>query len=315
MHPGKAMMQSESFPTKMWESWQAVQKHDYVIGDFGWAGWDYLGEASAGSTFLVKRGEPDPPISTPIRLDYPWFGSACGDLDLLGFPKPQWYYKRVLWNDSQLEMAVERPVPDGMEQRALYWSYYDELQSWTWNVPPGFMMRVRIYASVDRIRLQLNGRQVAEAEFEASDRNVRTFDIPYQPGELRAVGFIGGREVASRVFRTAGAPARLRLKPFEPKLPAGRSSIAHLIVEVLDREDQLVPDAVVDVAVEARGAGTVFGMANANLKNMDSFRTSGRFTYHGRALAVVRSTGIAGSARVWAHADGLTSGNCTLRFS
>jgi beta-galactosidase len=315
IHPDKAMAQTESFPAQIWENWQAVKTHDYVIGDFGWAGWDYFGEASAGSTLLLPHGAPDPALAAPLRLGYPWFGAVCGDLDLIGFPKPQWYYKTVVWGDSALEMAVERPVPPGMEQRAAYWSYYDELQSWTWDVAPGTNLRVRTYSAGDRVSLHLNGREIAAAPVTLADKCVKVFDIPYSPGELVAIAFRANREIGRRTFRTAGAPNRLNISAFEKIMPAGRDSICHLVVEVLDSHGGLVPDAIVDVGVNVEGAGQLMGMANANLKNMDSFRSKQRYTYHGRALAIVRSTGEGGAAKVIATAPGLAPAMAGIWFT
>lgn len=315
LHVDKAMLQTESFPAQIWENWQAVKTHDYVIGDFGWAGWDYFGEASAGRTVLLPRGAPDPAFMEVHRLDYPWFGAVCGDLDLLGFPKPQWFYKTVVWGDSALEMAVERPVPPGMEQRAAFWSYFDELQSWTWNVAHGTILRVRTYSAGDHVSLHLNGRQIAAAPVTPADKCVKVFDIPYSPGELVAVAFRDNQEIARRKFKTAGAPKRLKIDAFAKSMPAGRDSICHLVIEVLDAHGALVPDAVVDVGVNVEGAGQLMGMANANLKNVDSFRSKQRFTYHGRALAIVRSTGEGGAAKVTTTAPGLAPAMAALWFT
>ena len=48
-----------------------------------------------------------------ISLPFPWFNCYCGDIDLIGQPKPQWFHRRVIWGLSKLEMAVQRPVPEG----------------------------------------------------------------------------------------------------------------------------------------------------------------------------------------------------------
>jgi len=105
--PDRVMMGTESFPLQTFENWQMVQKHSYVIGDFVWTGMDYLGESGIGNAQL---NSPNPfpqagasaapqgelggiPISSflPIFADYPWFNAYCGDIDLIGEPKPQFY--------------------------------------------------------------------------------------------------------------------------------------------------------------------------------------------------------------------------------
>ncbi|MFL6075536.1 MAG: hypothetical protein ACJ73S_19275 [Mycobacteriales bacterium] len=112
--------------------------------------------------------------------------------------------------------------------------------------------------------------------------------MPYAPGELTAVASRNRREIGRRTLRTVGAPVALRLTPDVRHLTTGRDALAHVLVEVVDGHGRLVPDAVVPVTFEVAGAGELAAVGNGNPHNVDSFRRPHRYTWHGRALAILR---------------------------
>ena len=311
-HPDRPLVIGEAWHQEIYDDWKSVIDHPWAIGTFSWTGWDYLGESGAGVPRLFPVGAPQPPISLPA-LPYPWISSYQGDHDLIGQPKPQLYWKRVVWGLSDLEMAVERPAPDGFEQRALVWSYYDELQSWTWPGREGKDMKVRVYTTGDEVRLFLGGREVARKAVTDADKRVTTFVLPYAPGRLTATARRRGREIGRKSFDTAGTPAGLRLTTDDRGIAGEPGSLAHVLVEVVDDHNRQVPDAVALVSVAVRGPATLAGIGSANPHYVDSFQQPRRYTYHGQALAILRATGDRGTVTLTASAPGLRSTDVRLR--
>ena len=207
-----------------------------------WAGWDYLGEAGAGAPIYAANDQNLPVFGNGL---YPWFQDFQGDIDLIGQRKPQNYWRSVVYGSSPLELLVERPAPAGTQQFANNWSYYDELRSWTWDVPEGQDMTVHAYTTGDSVTLLLNGSPVATNPVTAADKRVSTFTVPYAPGELTAVASRNGQEIGQQTLRTTGAPAALRASATRQLLTTGRDDLAHVLVEVLDGHGRRVPDAVV----------------------------------------------------------------------
>ncbi|MGH9448677.1 MAG: DUF4982 domain-containing protein, partial [Terriglobia bacterium] len=236
--PQRVMMGTESFPMQAFENWQMVQKQPYVVGDFVWTGMDYLGEAGIGNAQLnssvpmlrapALKGEilGLPAVSFAlIFADYPWFNAYCGDIDLTGEVKPQLFYKRVVWGVSQLEMAVQRPVPEGRKELVSAWGWPDELKSWTWPSHEGENLSVRVYSRGDHVRVLLNGREIgAKAVSEATEFKAE-FEVAYAAGELRAVALKDDKPVAEAILKTAGKPARLRLNPDRESLRPDRNDL------------------------------------------------------------------------------------------
>ena len=116
-------------------------------------------------------------------------------------------------------------------------------------------------------------------------------------------------------FKTAGAPAKLRLRPDRTTLRANRNDLSYVIVEVLDEHDHLVPDAVVPVAFKVTGSGELAGVGSANPREMASFRQPRRNTFQGKCLAVLRPVRVAGGISLVAEAPGITPASLTIQLT
>lgn len=324
--PRRVMMGTESFPIQAFENWRMVQQQPYVIGDFVWTGMDYLGEAGIGNAQLnapFSRFQPSIPKGTIggepfasfalIFADYPWFNAYCGDIDLAGGAKPQLLYKRVLWDKSKLEVLVQRPVPEGRKQLVSAWGWPDELQSWTWPGQEGKPVTVRVYSKAEQVRLLLNGKEVGTKPVSSETQYKAEFEVPYAPGELKAVALNGNAAVATAALKTAEKPAALRLKTDRPSLRRDRNDLAYVTLEVLDASGTPVPDAAIPVSLEISGAGELAGIGTANPKDVESFRQPKLATYHGRCLAIIRPTGSAGRIMVLARSAGINASRTEIK--
>jgi beta-galactosidase len=329
VHPERAMTQSESFPVTIYQDAAFIRDNPWAVGNWVWAAWDYLGEAGIGKT-------PIPPVGTGATLGdqdvmpgwsiartlhhgwggfgypYPYFEANCGDLDLIGQRKPQNHWRAAVSGRSPVELLVLRPAPAGTEQVAVWWGYYDELTSWTWDVAPETPMIVHVYTLGDSVTLLLNGTQIGTATVTAGDRALATFTVPYRPGELTAVVSRAGSQLGRTTLATTGSPVALRLVPDVDGLTTSRDDLAYVLVEVIDQHGQVVPDAVFDVMFQVTGAGELAAVGNGNAHNVDSFRQPRRHTWHGRALAILRPAKQPGMLTLTATTPGLRPARLTV---
>ena len=314
-HADKTFLQSENTPPRMYDNWKLAQDHDWYAGSWVWSGWDYMGESGSGAPILKQTfAEAEAGKYGPVtgKIPYPWYTNAQGDIDLIGQRKPQNYWRAVIEGWSQLEVMVERPTPEGVEQFAVGYSYYDELQSWTWDVPQGQPMKIHVYTRGDAVTLLLNGKEIATKSVLPADKRVAAFVAPYAPGELIAIASREGREIARQTLTTTGAPAAIRLTSDVQTLSTSRSDLAHVLVEIVDADGRAVPDAVLRVDFTVEGDGELVGVANGNPHNVDSFKRPRRWTWHGQALAILRPAKQSGSVSLSATAPGLKSASVTL---
>jgi beta-galactosidase len=223
------------------------------------------------------------------------------------------HYKRVLWGESKLEMAVQRPVPEGRNERISSWGWSDELRSWTWPGHEGRSVKVRVYSSGDQVRLLLNSREVGTKPVSAATKFTVEFDVPYAAGELKAIALAEGSQIGELAFKTAGKPAKLRLRADRQSIRGDRNDLAYVTLEVVDQAGDVVPDATVAVAFSISGVGELAGVGTANPKDVQSFRRLRPRTFHGKCLAIVRPTAAAGNVLLRAQAEGLVSASVMLK--
>lgn len=304
--PQRIMCGTESIAGEAFENWRQVEQHPYVIGDFVWTAMDYFGEAGIGHA-LYAVGDAGP--QTP----WPWFNAYCGDIDVCGFKKPQSYYRDVVWGRSNLEMAVHEPVPAGKKEIVSYWGWPNEEQSWNWPGAEGRTLSVNVYSNYPEVRLELNGAVIGEKEVTGETRLTATFEVPYEPGELKAIGLKDGQEVESKMLKTTGEATAIRLTADRDHIRANRNDLAYITVEIVDADGRRVPNATIPIEFDVDGAGDLAGVGNGNPTDMKSFQSPRCETFRGRCLVILRPTGEKGNIRLRATAKGLTAATIPVK--
>lgn len=284
--PSRIIMAAESYQSEVFANWAIVQEQPYVVGDFVWSALDYLGEAGIGRVFL--SGEPA--LKHWEGNMWPWHGAACGDIDIIGWRKPISYYRNIVWDRGEkLYAAVIAPTPDGKPWNVTPWSLPPTLPSWTWPGNEGRELTVEVYSRHEAVRLELNGRSLGEQPTDRAHEFRAQFKVVYAPGELVAVGLVGGQEVERFALRTGGKVAALRVQPDTTRIRPGGQDLAFVMIEAIDANGVWVPTADVPVTVEVVGAGKLLALGNADLTSRESYLGPTRALHQGRALAVLRS--------------------------
>ena len=303
--PQRIMVGTESYPMQALENWNLVEKHPYVLGDFVWTAIDYLGEASIGHTTLDKTKK------SSFFLGWPWFNSYCGDIDLTGDKKAPSYYRDIVWKNEPIAMAVHAPVPDSMTEFVSYWGWPDERQSWTWPGTEGKSLQVRVFSRAPMVRLLLNGKIIGEQKL-AGATITAVFNVPYQPGKLKAVNVIDGKETDAVEFNTSGAPAHIRLVADRAQIKADRNDLSYITVEITDELGQVAPNAAIPVEFSINGPAEIAATGSGNPAEMESFQQPKRKTWRGKCLVIVRPSGTAGTITLKAVATGLPPAQITI---
>ena len=320
LFPNRLMMTSESFPVDMFDVWEQTNKYPWILGDFVWTGMDHLGESGIGH--VSRENEIVNHAVGSFARVWPYFASGAGDIDINGFKKAQSYYRDVVWNRSQLEMLVQ--IPDSLERKQLIslWGWYDEIACWSW---PGFERKkitIDVYTRCTSVRLELNGKIIGEKKVSANfnedkrtgDYNMKfipatqltaQFEIPYQPGELKAIGLIDGKEVVTKILRTAGTAKKIVLTPDRTIIKANRNDLVFVKVEVADENGNIIPNANTPVRFTISGEGEVAAAGNSSTNQMASFRQPACKLYQGKALIILRPFKKAGKIILKVESDSL----------
>ena len=310
--PSRVIMQTESFPRGAFDNWKLVTSNEYVLGDFVWTALDYLGESAIGRYYYVGDSEGE----HYVRPHYPWHGAYCGDIDLTGWRKPISHYRDLLYNpDKKLYLAVKEPDNYYGKIKETAWSVWPTWESWTWEGHEGKPIDVEVYSRYPKVRLYLNDKLVGEQPTGVEQQFKAVFNMPYQPGTLKAVGVEDDREVEEKVLVTAGKPAKIRLTADRKTLTANGQDLSFVTVEVVDKDGRVVPGAENRLTFDVKGAGVIAAVGNANLRDTDSYVGNQRNAWKGRAMVILKSARKNGSIRLKASAKGLASASLVVKVN
>ncbi len=311
-YPERVIYASESMPMFSFENWKTVEELPYVIGNFTWTAMDYLGEAGVGYPRLI-----DKPSGTEDRMaglsqffspdSWPIFNNFQGDLDLIGNPKTPYYYQHVVWRESQVEILVHRPIPEGKIEIVSPWGFPDELKSWNWEGHEGEKLQVNVYTRCPLVKLELNGEVIGEQTIDDTKSITATFEVPYEPGTLTARCYDqDGVEAASQTIKTLSEPMEIKLTADRSVIKADRNDLSYVIVEILDVKGNLVTYADdILVNLEISGNGEIAAVGSGSPLDMSSFQQPRKRSWQGWCLVIVRPKGEAGRIVLTASVDGL----------
>jgi beta-galactosidase len=184
---------------------------------------------------------------------------------------------------------------------------------------------VEVYTNADEVELFLNGRSLG-VEKRHADASPITYEVTYEPGTLKAIARIAGKEVSTDELRTAGRPTHLLLSTGlneahltntphptpAPTLAPDWNDVAYVTATLLDANGVVVPDSTTVVHFNITGSGELVAADNGNMLDHDPFHVSTRKLYTGNAVAIVRATRAAGRITVTATSDGLAPASLAL---
>jgi beta-galactosidase len=182
-------------------------------------------------------------------------------------------------------MAVKEPSGYKGVIKETSWSVWPTWESCSWNGWEGKDITVEVYTKASSASLYLNDKLIATKDVNRSTEYKAVFTLPYQPGTLKAVA---GN--ATTTLKTAGEAYAIRMTPDKKTLKADGEDLAFIILEIIDKNGNIVPEAAVPVDIEVSGAGTLLAAGSANLQDTEATTSSHVTTWKGRAMVVVRST-------------------------
>jgi len=305
LYPDRVIVGSETFPPEIAKNWRLVKKLPHVIGDFCWAGWDYLGEAGLcawqyGSNRLFK---PYP----CIMADSPLF-------DITGHRGTQTHIHEITWGLRREPFIAVQPVNyyDRKPSRTV-WRGTNSIASWTWDGYEGKGAVVEVYADADHVALFLNGTLLGERPAGDPYDFKAIFKTTYRPGELTAVAYgQDGKEIGRTTLTTADPQLCLHAQSEVSTLMADGADLAFINITLADKKGIVKPLAERKVTVQIEGAGTLMGFGCANPLTEEIFTDNEHTTYLGRALAVVRAGLKPGTVKVTVSAQGLQTRVLTI---
>ncbi len=252
------------------DDWVWQDDKDWVIGEFVWTGYDYLGEP------------------TPYDEYWPARSSYFGICDLAGLPKDRYYLYRSRWNKDEHTIHL--------------------LPHWSWGkARKGKITPVYCYTDYPTAELFVNGKsqgKISKNPTERLDRyRLRWNDVKYQPGELKVVVFDEqGNKAGEKTLRTAGKPTKIQLDVWtqhdSPTLKADGEDMAFVTVSLADAKGTFIPYASDQLSFEVTGAGSFEAVCNGDATSLESFKKPTMKLFSGQLVVIVRSSKTPGTIKL-----------------
>jgi len=169
------------------------------------------------------------------------------------------------------------------------WSWPGVLDSWNWAGYEGKILKVEAYTSCDRVSLKLNGRNLGTKEVGPENKLIAEWEVPYEPGVLKAAGFRKGRKVAESELLTVGKPRSIRLSADRKAIRADGHDLCYVNVEIVDAKGRRHPHAENLVRFSVNGPGILAAVGSAKPTATDSFQRPRRRAWEGRCQAIIMS--------------------------
>ena len=256
------------------DDWKMQDDYSWVIGEFVWTGYDYLGEPTPYDTYWPSRS------------------SYFGICDLAGLPKDRYYMYRARWNEQQHTTHL--------------------LPHWNWKGREGQVTPVYCYTDGVEGELFVNGKSQGRVRKDKSSRldryRLRWNNVKYEPGEIRVVTYNQyGDKIGEDVKRTAGEPTQMKFSVETPDhepiacmvegctdehnvlLNADGNDLAFITVSLLDKDGNECPLADDELTFEVKGAGTFKAACNGDATSLDSFTQPHMRLFSGKLVIVVQS--------------------------
>ena len=297
LHPDRVIVGSETLPKNLYHNWQLVKKFPYVIGDFMWTGWDYLGEAGIGTVRYKSFKNPG--------QDAPIISAGCGVIDICGKIRPEVQWNRLIWGlDHTPGIGVEPYTHAGETGSESMWRDTDAVASWSWAGCEGKKTKVTVYSDGETAELIVNGHSYGRKKTKECKAVFKR--VVYEPGTITAISYDGeGKEQSRTSMKTAAGPAELRVVADRSTLQAKTQDLAYISIDLTGADGITKSSEDTAVTVEVDGAGTLLALGSARPNMGENFFSDTHTTYYGKALAVVRGSDTPGKIKVTVKAKGL----------
>ena len=296
MFPERVILGSENFPKEIGFRWPLVEKLPYVIGDFTWTAWDYLGEAGIGKAVSLNPDDPllekgpwalMPQFSSP----FPWRTANDADFDITGRITPQGTYRSIVWGNPQTFLFSYPPEVFGKTELISPWGFPAVQACWNYEGQEGRPVELLAFSGAQEVEVFVNGRSVGRKPVNRERPlpcSVR-FETVYEPGNVEAVSYTDGREVSRAVLTTAGRPARLRLTPEKTTMKADGHDLIYVNIDVVDQQGNRVPEAEIPLAASLSGPALLSGFGTGNPVTAEDYTDRETRSYRGTATAILRA--------------------------
>ena len=287
-YPKRPLYGSENGMTL--DMWNSVADNDYVMGQFIWTGFEYLGEAGR----------------------YPTRSNTAGVIDLAGNKKPEFYFRQSLWSKKPMVFigTADKQVQTGPDN---LWSHKRVEPLWNWD--EGKIISVNAFSNCEEVELFLNNRSLGSKKMADFRNRTISWDVPFEKGILKALARNNGKAVADYELITTDVPVKIAAFCGNKQLKADKQDITHIYVTLCDEAGNTVYSANNEIQCVIDGPVLLLGMEDSNPSNIEDYKDNRQHAFHGKLLIYLQSLDKSGEAMIKITSPGLEPCNIELNIS
>ena len=285
---------------------ESLENNPNNLGEFIWTGFDYLGEPT-------PFGGKDNSTNGYWNGNWPARSSYFGAVDLCGLPKDRFYLYQSQWTKDPMVHVLPHWNWEGMEGKKIpVFSYTncDEVELFVNGKSHGKKIK-----GIDKTPIPINfidwegGRY--QGDFMSPYR--LHWNVPYEAGELKVIGYIDGKKVTEKQINTAKKPAKIELVPDRNLIKSDREDMSFVTVRILDIEGNLCPNSENLVEFELKGEGEIVAVGNGNPATTELFQSNQRKAFSGQCMVYIKASSSPGEIILKAKSDGLEGADITIQ--
>ena len=278
---------------------ESLENNPNNLGEFIWTGFDYLGEPT-------PFGGKDNSTNGYWNGDWPARSSYFGAVDLCGIPKDRFYLYQSQWTTKPMVHVLPHWNWEGMEGKEIpVFSYTncDEVELFVNGKSYGKKIK-----GIDKTPIPINfidwegGRY--QGDFMSPYR--LHWNVPYQAGELKVVGYIDGKKVTEKQIKTAGKPAKIELVADRNLIKSDGEDMVFVTVRVVDKDGNLCPNSNNLIEFKIKGEGVIVAVGNGNAATTELFQSNKRKAFSGQCMVFIKASKRDGYINLKAISEGLT---------
>lgn len=277
-HPKRIIFGSETFPQDIYKNWEAVKKYPYLLGDFMWTAWDYLGEVGIGGWCYETQ------YGLTFEKPYPWIIADAGAIDLIGTVGVEAKYASTVWGLEEKPFIGVRPVNQNSKKLVKsVWRGTNAIASWAWKDCEGQTAEIEVYSSACFVELYLNGKKIGRKKVKECKAFFKT---KYCAGSLLAVALNNKKEIVGK-SELQSAQSELSVGISCEKQSAKAGEVLFFEVCLCDKSGTVESNADTYLTARVEG-GTLLAFGSAQQKSEEKYSSEKVKTYYGRALLAVK---------------------------
>jgi len=290
-HPDRIIVGTETFPQDIAKNWKMVRELPYLVGDFMWTAWDYLGEVGIGAWTYDGSG---------FFKKYPWLLAQTGAIDILGNIGAEAKYAKVVWGlEDKPCICVRPPNRPGAKIYKSMWRGTNAIESWSWENCEGNPVVIEVYSNAHFVEVLVNGKSLGIKRIKEYKA---IFKTKYENGTVTAIAYdVNKKEISRSQLISATGKTLIRITSEDSIVRPGE--IVFVNIDLVGENGVIKSNSDKQLKVFVKG-GTLLAFGSANPCTEERYDSGVHTTYYGSALAVVRSESV-GEMVITVSGDGL----------